>query len=409
MDRAVDTARRAPRGVAAGRASAARAGHAMALLLALLCGCALLQVTARQRASLLLPQSPAPEGYTVEDGAVTFHRGDLRVVVEAVSDAELNGLFPQESSLGEYSINPYTFGNWVDPKVGYVPNRFTVFRVTVHNEGFAKVELDPLRAVLTTDRPGEALQAYGILAGSAPRTFEAYYRARRRPSGNEYYRFNMRMGIVRSSNYGVGEKVFQGESYGGFIVFDPLDDAVTAVRLHLPDFALKFNAFDVPLETVDLVFDFERRIEVGARIVKTAAQERPWTAARLRAPSQVLGSAPADTARDAGAIDARVGAHLARINACFAASYRDGTAAEGQVDLAFVIDMEGAVADPQVRRSTVVSEAVDRCLEAEALGWDFGASRIPAELLADAPAEGPRPDRVAVEAYLEFLDVRDDR
>ena len=61
-------------------------------------------------------------------------------------------MFPTESSQGEYSINPYTFGDYVDPTVGYVRNRFTVFEIEVHNRAFAKVELNPLKAVLLTDR-----------------------------------------------------------------------------------------------------------------------------------------------------------------------------------------------------------------------------------------------------------------
>jgi hypothetical protein len=377
--------------------------------LASICGCGLLFLAPIERVSLLAPQPVSTEGYAVgEDGSITYEMDDLQVVVEPMSDASLNRLFLEESSLGEYSINPYTFGDYVDPEVGYVRNRFTVFRITVHNRGFAKVELNPLRSLLTTDRKGEVLQAYGILAGAAPRTFEAYYRARRRPSGNEYYRFNMRMGIVRSNNYGVGEKIFKGESYGGFIVFDPLDDAVRDVRLMLRDFILKFNAFDMPLETVDLAFDFQRRIveEEGREGVE---EERAATAARLRFPSEVSGNATGDASRDPGTIDAVIGAHFEAVNDCFAVEFLAGEAAEGQLDVRFGVDAEGRVRTAEVVRSTVVREAVGECVQELVGGWKFGPTDIPVELLAGDEEAGPEAYMVEVTSFFEFIDVRGSR
>ncbi|MFH1568140.1 MAG: hypothetical protein ABIL09_09090 [Gemmatimonadota bacterium] len=373
---------------------------------AALWGCAFLQVAPLEHASRLVPPAAQREGYTVgDDGSVTYHNGDLQVVVEPMSDDQLNQLFPQESALGEYSINPYTFGDWVDPNLGYVPNRFTVFRVTVRNRDFAKVELDPLRAVLTTDRHGEVLGAYGILAGAAPRTFEAYYRARRRPSGNEYYRFSMRMGIVRSNNYGVDKKIFNGESYSGFIVFDPLAGEVGAVRLTLRDFVLKFNAFDMPLERTDLVFDFQHRTH-QSRGAAAAAAAHPWSTARLRAASQVSGNATGDVSRETGSIDTRVGEHLPALNECFAAEYAAGRAAEGQLDVRYEVGGDGAVLGAAVVHTTVVSQAVGECVGAQVLGWDFGATTIPVELLVGGDPLVAGPYVVTVVSHLEFLDAR---
>lgn len=377
------------------------------LLLAALGGCAFVHVSPLARASLIFPQPDQLDGYTVgDDGSAAYHNGDLEIVVTPMSDSELNSYFPEESSLGEYSINPYTFGDWVDPNVGYVRNRFTVFGVAVHNQGFAKVELDPLRAVLTTDRPGEVLQTYGILAGAAPRTFEGYYRARRRPSGNDYYRFNMRMGIVRSNNYAVDKKIFDGERYSGFIVFDPLDEEVTTIRLNLRDLVLKFSAFDMPLESVDLVFGFERRTVEGEGVEAAAPGRRPWTTARLRAPSQVSGNAAGDFSRDPGTIDTRVGERLAALNQCFAAQYVAGTAAEGQLDVRFTIGPQGSVETVEVLHSTVVSPAVGECVGEEVGQWDFGDTSIPVELLVGDDASGTESYVVTVESHFEFIDVR---
>lgn len=375
------------------------------LVLATLAGCALLQVAPLERASLLSPKEEQRQDYaTGEDGAVAYRTDDFELVVEPMSDAALNRLFPQESTLGEYSINPYTFGDWVDPNVGYVPNRFTVFRITVHNRGLAKVELDPLRAVLTTDRPGEVLSSYGILAGAAPRTFEGYYRARRRPSGNEYYRFSMRMGIVRSNNYAVEKKIFAGESYGGFIVFDPLDDEVRSVRLTLRDFTLKFNAFDMPLDGIDLIYDFDRHLLEGEIAAKISVGERSWSTARLRSATQVHGNATGDTNRDGGAIDARVEGSLETLNTCFGSEFKAGRAAEGQVDARYTIDAAGAVTSAEVTRSTVVSPAVGECVQRQIEAWQFGPSSIPADL---QPADGSGAYIVTAVTHLEFLDARE--
>lgn len=388
-----------------------RRGLSWALIAAALVlsgGCSLFFMTPVERLSLLIPEPPQTKGYAVgEGGSMIYEQEGLRLVVEPMSDQALNQLFPEESSLGEYSINPYTFGNYVDPEVGYVQNRFTVFRVTVHNLGLAKVELNPLRALLLTDRPGEVLSAYGILAGSAPRNFESYYRSRRGPSGNEYYRFSMRMGIVRSNNYGVDEKIFKGEKYGGFIVFDPLDDQVHKVTLWLRDFVLRFNAFDMPVETLDLRFDFQRQIvERPLPKERDSPEERVVTTTRLRAPSQVSGNATGDTRRDAESVDQMVAQHLEAINACFAGEFLAGRAAEGQLDLRFVIDGQGQVRQVEAIRSTVVSPAVAACVQDQVSRWSFGPSDIPLELLAAEGRSGPEAYLVVATCFLEFADAR---
>ena len=130
----------------------------------------------------------------------------------------------------------------------------------MYNYTFAKVELPPLKAVLLSDR-GELFHSYGIDSDSPHDSFERYYRARRGQGGNESYRFDMRLGTVRSHNYGEEEKIFKGENYSGFVVFDPLDPEVKRARLILKEFALKFDAFDKPVETQDIQFDFDRKIE----------------------------------------------------------------------------------------------------------------------------------------------------
>ena len=339
--------------------------------------------------SRLLPVSAASAQYALEsDGAVSYTIEGLRLLVRHLSDPELNAMFPAESSQGEYSINPYTFGDYVDPTVGYVRNRFTVFEIEVHNRAFAKVELNPLKAVLLTDRGGEFLQPYGILAGSSPRNFESYYRARRSPSGNDFYRFNMRLGIVRSNNYNIDRKIFKGESYRGLLVFDPLADEVAQVALVLRDFVLKFNPHDAPLETTTLRFEFRR--EVQRELVeqeRDKAQRGLVTYTRLGGPLQLERSA----VRAASALEGELQDRLPILNACFAREFAAGRAAAGRMKVRFTIDPTGTVAAVEIVDSGVVSAAVDACVRSELAQWTF------------APAKG----RTVAECDLEFIDGRD--
>ena len=124
-------------------------------LCSLLSGCFLFP-TAVKRETLLLPviESAATEGtYSLqENGATSWELAGLRLEVEHMTDAKLNALFPDESGRGKYSTNPYTYGNWTDTRLGYTPNRFTVFKVTIFNRTQPKVMLDPLAAVLETDQ-----------------------------------------------------------------------------------------------------------------------------------------------------------------------------------------------------------------------------------------------------------------
>jgi hypothetical protein len=63
---------------------------------------------------------------------IVYNRGSFKVEIKYMSDYQLNNYeFPEESKGGIYSTNPYTYGDWVDPELGYTPNRFTVFKVSI--------------------------------------------------------------------------------------------------------------------------------------------------------------------------------------------------------------------------------------------------------------------------------------
>jgi hypothetical protein len=230
---------------------------------AVLLGCAAMAPPRTQVSSLLVPiPEELSEGYSLEeDGTMIYQQAGMKVIVRAVNDDELNAMYPQHSQNGSASTNPYTYGDWVDPEVGYTPGRFTVFAVTVHNYTLPKINLNPSEVVLSTDR-GHQLKAYLTEArdGQDSPNFEDYYRERMGRTGVEENRFLERMGLVRQTLY-VDGKAFKGDVKEGFLAFDPLDPRIKKARLELRNFVMAYDANDWPAETVDLIFPFNRQIE----------------------------------------------------------------------------------------------------------------------------------------------------
>jgi hypothetical protein len=233
-----------------------------------LLGCASIAPPRVQVRSLLTPLPEQMSGeYTLEeDGVMVFKRQGMKVTVRSITDEELNAMYPEHSQNGTASTNPYTYADWVDPELGYTPNRFTVFRVTVHNYALPKINLNPIEAVLVSDR-GDQLKAYLREAGESENSpsMEDYYRERMGRTGVEEYRFVERMGMVRQTLY-VNGKAFKGDVKEGFLVFDPLDPRVKKVDLVLKNFVLAYDANDWPAEQVDLTFPFERTIVENTEI-----------------------------------------------------------------------------------------------------------------------------------------------
>ena len=57
---------------------------------------------------------------------VGYDAKDWKIELRYMTDYQLNTFeFPEESKSGVYSGNPFTYGNWVDPSLGYSPK--TVF------------------------------------------------------------------------------------------------------------------------------------------------------------------------------------------------------------------------------------------------------------------------------------------
>jgi len=230
------------------------------------------------RSYLVPAATEGSSGYTAnDDGSLAFNQGGLQVTARPLSDAELNRRYVDVSYRDRFSANPFTYGNWRDPQLGYTPNRFTVFEIEVFNPVLPKVELFPDRVQLRTDR-GDEFAYCAINREESETSFEEYYTLIRGPGGNEQYRFDQRMGIVREELYRPDHQVFKGGDYEGYLVFETLNEDVQQVELLIRGFATQFDEANHARQTLDLVFHFDRKVEKRELRGEEArrARQREW-------------------------------------------------------------------------------------------------------------------------------------
>ena len=191
------------------------------------------------------------------DESAVFVKEGLQLKVRHLNDAELNLQYPGPE-------NPFTYRGEVDPQLGYVPPRFTVFQVMLNNPTFDKVLMRPENSVLVTDR-GMAMRPYQLTRAEAQgelRNFETYWLSRGVQSGNMQKLYLERMGVLRGALYHRDSFVFKGNSYTGKLVFDPLPAGTEMVTLRLEEFVLEFGIYDIPKTQFDLEFSFAVHSEV---------------------------------------------------------------------------------------------------------------------------------------------------
>jgi len=304
--------------------------------------------------SYLMPNvSGNDPAYSIDkdSGAVIYDLGGSSIEIKYMLDAELNAIFPEESSQGLYSTNPYTYGNWIDSDLGYIPNRFTVFSVSIINRSFAKMKLDPVETVLVTDL-GEIFHSYTVSIAAAlyGNSFENYYKSILGQSGNEYYRYEMRLGMVRGKNYGLDEMIFRGDSYTGLIAFEPLKPEVKRARLTLNDVVYRFDAFNRPADVVDVAFNFDRKIDkqVITAEMKRKELEREKVRIRMSDPEMLVGNRVNDNARNARAINSALEEKTTQMEECFITRYRRREVDPGSMTLSFTIDVSGNIISQNV-------------------------------------------------------------
>ncbi|CUS85917.1 hypothetical protein JGI16_10876, partial [Candidatus Kryptonium thompsonii] len=190
---------------------------------------------------------------------IVFDKGTFKVEIKYMSDYQLNNFeFPEESKGGIYSTNPYTYGDWVDPELGYTPNRFTVFKVSIYNYAAPKINFDPENAILLSDR-GDRFIAYGLEAKTSKfHSLEEYYRARKGSTGIDEDVFEARMGIARRTMLTYGRPLYKGDSREGLVVFDPLSEGVERIKVVLKNFIVGYDENNVPSDFIDINFYFKR-------------------------------------------------------------------------------------------------------------------------------------------------------
>jgi len=191
------------------------------------------------------------------DGSIVFAKEGLQVRVRHLDDAELNAQYPGPE-------NPFTYRGEVDPRLGYVPTRFTVFQVSITNPTFDKVLLQPERAVLVTNR-GKAMRPYRLTRAEArgdARNFETYWLSRGVQSGNMQKQHLERMGTLRGAVYHRDSFVFKGNSYSGKMVFDPLPPGTERIHLRLGRFVLEFGIYDIPKDEIELNYEFSVQSDI---------------------------------------------------------------------------------------------------------------------------------------------------
>lgn len=180
--------------------------------------------------------------------------------IKYMSDYQLNNFeFPEESRAREFSGNPYTYGNWVDPETGITPRRFTVFKVTIYNYTNTKINFDPEQVILQTDR-GDIFKTYAREKKNARNySIEEYFQKLKGTSGVEDDVFETRMGIARRTMHYYGKPIYKGDSRDGLIVFDPVVESVKKLRLTVKNFILSYDENNEPNEFTDLTFTFDQR------------------------------------------------------------------------------------------------------------------------------------------------------
>lgn len=190
---------------------------------------------------------------------VGYDARSWKIEIRYMSDYQLNTFeFPEESKAGIFSGNPFTYGNWIDPSLGYTPRRFTVFKVTIYNYTSSKLNFDPEMTLLQTDR-GDNFNAYAREQKNAKYlSIEEYFKKRKGTSGIDEEVFETRMGIARRTMLYYGKPIYKGDSRDGLVVYDPIVDKVEKLKISIPRFIIGYDENNEPSDFVSLNFFFKQ-------------------------------------------------------------------------------------------------------------------------------------------------------
>ena len=240
---------------------------------ALLLGCGHYLIPGRFQPLEVAQQQTDIQGSSMkilDDGTVTFVQNRLEVSVRPMTDEEINRQFPAESTnasgpADELPSNPFTYGNWIDPRTGKAPQRLSIFKITVKNYEYPKVKFDPLMVTVESAN-GRRYYPWGGY------DVEEYFR--RFPiafNGLGWVRYDARKDIYSRTKYPDDEFCFSGQEVEGYVVFSKIHDDVSEIAVEIPEFGLRYNFRNEPIETIDLHFRFKRDIKKVKNIDKVAA------------------------------------------------------------------------------------------------------------------------------------------
>ena len=214
----------------------------------------------------LLPDKEAMDAlkdsnyFIAKNGQVVgYDAKNWKIELRYMTDYQLNTFeFPEESKSGAFSGNPYTYGNWIDPSLGYSPKRFTVFKVTIYNYTSSKLNFDPELSQLQSDR-GDNFHAYAReQKNSKFVSIEEYFKRRKGTSGVDEEIFETRMGISRRTMLYYGKPIYKGDSRDGLVVYDPIVDKVEKLKINISKFITGYDENNEPSDFIDLNFFFKQ-------------------------------------------------------------------------------------------------------------------------------------------------------
>ena len=240
---------------------------------ALLLGCGHYLIPGRFQPLEAAQQQTDIQGSSIQildDGTVTFVQNRLEVSVRPMTDEEINRQYPTQSTdasgpADELPSNPFTYGNWIDPRTGKAPQRLSIFKITVKNYEYPKVKFDPLTVTVESTN-GRRYYPWGSY------DVEEYFR--RFPiafNGLGYLRYKERRDLYNRAKYPDDDFCFSGQEVEGYVVFSKIHDDVAEIVVEIPDLGLRYNFRNEPVETIDLRFRFKRDIKKVKNIDALAA------------------------------------------------------------------------------------------------------------------------------------------
>jgi len=194
-----------------------------------------------------------------DSSTLVYDKKDWKIEVKYMTDFQLNTYdFPDISTQKDLSGNPYTYGNWVDQKLGYTPDRFLNMKVTLYNYSTSKINLNPEQSVAETDR-GDVVVPYGIARLKARyKSFEEYFTKLKGAAGSDEDLYETRMGVIRRTAFVLSRPLFAGDSRDGIVSYDPLDQSVERLKVTYSNVILGYDENNEPSRFTTVAFYFKR-------------------------------------------------------------------------------------------------------------------------------------------------------